>query len=145
MNNVTLVGRLVQAPELRFIANTGTPVASFTLAVNREYSKNGERQADFIDIQVWNKQAEVCSQYLEKGSLVSVQGSIRIDSYEDQSGVKRRSFRINASRVEFLSTRNMNNNNTNQENPPQFEPSFEPPSGLDPMGFTAIDDDEMPF
>ena len=144
MNNVTLVGRLTQAPELRFVPNIGTPVASFTLAVNREFTgKNGERQADFIDIQVWNKQAEVCSQYLEKGNLVSVQGSIRIDSYEDQSGIRRRSFKINASRVEFLTPKSSNNDKPKDIS--EFTPHFEPPQGLDPMGFTAINDDEIPF
>ena len=100
MNNVVLVGRLTRDPEMRFVPNTGTAVTTFSIAIDRDYtSQNGERQTDFLDIQVWNKQAETCNEYLKKGNMVCVQGSIRTDSYTDQNGVKRRSFRINANRV----------------------------------------------
>lgn len=148
MNNVSLVGRLTQDVEMRYVPGTGTPVASFTIAVDRDFTtRDGERQADFIDIQVWNKQAETCEKYLSKGQMVGIQGSIRIDSYTDNQGVRRRSFRINANRVQFLTPKNGTNNSNvgaNQEND-QFTPSFEPPQGLDPNGFQAIEDEEIPF
>lgn len=145
MNNVTLVGRLTQDVEMRYVPGTGTPVANFTLAVDRDFTdKDGNRQADFIDIQVWNKQAETCEKYLAKGHMVGITGSIRIDSYTDNQGVRRRSFRINANRVQFLTPKG-NGNTGNIQEEQQFTPSFEPPQGLDPNGFQAIDDEDIPF
>ena len=140
MNSVVLVGRLAQDPELRYIAGTGMPVATFTLAVNREFTnKKGEREVDFIDIQAWNKQAETVANYLKKGNMVSVNGSIRVENYMDKNGNNRRSFRINANRVEFLIT-DRQPKATNQMKEPTFEPSF----GED-FDFTAIDDTDLPF
>ena len=140
MNSVGLVGRLAQDPELRYIAGTGMPVATFTLAVSREFTdKNGERGVDFIDIQAWNKQAETVANYLKKGNMVSVNGSIRVETYTDREGNRRRSFRINASRVEFLIT-DRQPKTTNQMKEPTFEPSF----GED-FEFTALDDTDLPF
>ena len=143
MNNVVIVGRLTRDVELRFVPSTGTAVANFTLAVDRDFAnRDGSRDTDFLDIQVWNKQAETCAQYLSKGHLVSVQGSIRTESYTDNLGNKRRAWRINANRVQFLTPKG-NNGNTQTSNPPVFEPNFE--EQLDPNGFSAIDDDDMPF
>ena len=140
MNSVVLVGRLAQDPELRYIAGTGMPVATFTLAVSREFTnKKGEREVDFIDIQAWNKQAETVANYLKKGNMVSVNGSIRVETYTDKEGNRRRSFRINANRVEFLIT-DRQPKTTNQMKEPTFEPSF----GED-FEFTAIDDTDLPF
>ena len=140
MNSVVLVGRLAQDPELRYIAGTGMPVVTFTLAVGREFTdKNGERGVDFIDIQAWNKQAETVANYLKKGNMVSVNGSIRVETYTDREGNRRRSFRINANRVEFLIT-DRQPKTTNQMKEPTFEPSF----GED-FDFTAIDDTDLPF
>ncbi len=133
MNNAILVGRLTRDPELRYIAGTGTPVAHFTIAVDREFTgKDGKKETDFIDIQVWNKLAENCANYIGKGSLVGVQGAIRVENYM-KDDEKRRSWRVNANRVQFLSTSKKDN-----------ESSFEP-SGLDPQAFQAIDDDDIPF
>ena len=142
MNSVVLVGRLAQDPELRYIAGTGMPVVTFTLAVGREFTdKNGERGVDFIDIQAWNKQAETVANYLKKGNMVSVNGSIRVENYMDKNGNNRRSFRINANRVEFLIT-------DRQPNKPQQKPTiesiFEPSFGED-FEFTAVDDTDLPF
>ena len=142
MNQVTLIGRLTRDVELRYIAGSGQAVANFSLAVDREFvDKDGKRGTDFIDIQVWGKSAENCANYIGKGSLVAVRGSIRVDTYQNQQGENRRSFRINADRVQFLDNRR--NNTSDEKKEPNFEPTFEP-QGLDPMGFSAIDDD-MPF
>lgn len=144
MNNVTLVGRLTRDVEVRFVPGTGNKVCNFTIAVDRDFTQaDGNRATDFIDIQVWNKQADTCENYLKKGHLVSIQGSIRIDSYTDQLGTKRKSFRINANRVQFLTPKGSSFNN--KDNVPSFEPSFDAPQGLDPQGFQAIEDDDMPF
>lgn len=145
MNNVVLVGRLTQDPELRYVAGTGTPVCTFTLAVNREFvDRNGQRGTDFIDIQVWNGQAESTANYVKKGNMVSVNGSIRVESYTDNNGIRRRSFRINANRVEFLITDRQENKVMPQQGTPvpQFEPSF---SADFETSFSAIEDEDIPF
>mgnify|MGYP003733057467 CR=1 FL=1 len=110
MNNVILIGRLTRDPELRYLANTGTPVATFNLAVDRELSREkklemeskGQPTADFINIIVWGKQAENCANYLKKGRLVAVSGRIQSRSYEGKDGTKRYITEVVASRVEFL-------------------------------------------
>lgn len=113
MNCVTLIGRLTRNPELKTF-NSGTSLATFTLAVDREFrNKNNEKETDFIDIQVWGKTAENCCNYIGQGSLVGVQGSIRIESYQDQQGNNRKSTKINANSVKFLDSKNKQNNNNN--------------------------------
>lgn len=143
MNHVVLVGRLTRDPELRFTPGDGIPIVNFTLAINRGYkNKEGKSEADFIFIEAWNKQAENIAQYCSKGSLVSVQGNLRVETYMHQEQ-KRSITKVRANYVEFLSSSNSNNNNL--EGAPTFTPSFEAPAGLDPNGFQAIDDDEIPF
>ena len=110
MNLVVLIGRLTRDPELRYIPNSGTPVATFTLAVDRELSKDkrqeveskGQPTADFINIVVWGKQAENCANYLKKGKLAAVSGRIQSRTYEDKEGNRRYATEVVASRVEFL-------------------------------------------
>ena len=134
MNNVVLVGRLTRDPELKYIPGNGTAVANFAIAVDREFTgKDGKKETDFIDIQVWGKSAENCANYIGKGSLVAIQGSIRVDSYQDQDGNNRKITRVNANRVQFLdSKKDKQENNT--------MPGFEP------QGFQQVDDsDEIPF
>lgn len=136
LNNVILVGRLTKDPELIYIAGSGTPVANFSIAVDREFtSKDGKKETDFIDIQVWGKSAENCANYIGKGSLVAINGSLRIDIYQNQAGENRKATRVNASRVQFLDSR---------KGKSESEPSFVP-EGLDPQGFQAINDDDIPF
>ena len=106
MNNVVLVGRLTRDVELKYIPGSGTPVANFAMAVDREFTgKDGKKETDFIDIQVWGKSAENCANYIGKGSLVAIQGSIRVDSYQDQEGNNRKMTRVNANRVQFLDSK----------------------------------------
>ena len=90
MNKVILSGRLVRDPEIRY-TQTGKAVASFTLAVNRRFSRNTnqEQTADFIPIIVWDKLAEICSKYLFKGSQVLIEGRMQIRNYDAQDGSKR--------------------------------------------------------
>ena len=86
MNNIILTGRLTKDVEMRYIPVTGTPVATFTLAVQRDYiKKDGTRDVDFIPVEVMGKVAEFCKNYLSKGRLVAVQGSIRVDRYQDKN------------------------------------------------------------
>lgn len=82
LNNISLCGRTTREFELRYIG-TGTAVATNTIAVERDYkNKNGEYETDFINIEVFGKSAEFASNYIEKGNLVTVNGSLRIDKYE---------------------------------------------------------------
>lgn len=110
MNLVVLIGRLTRDPELRYIANSGTPVATFTLAVDRELSKEkrqemeskGQPTADFINIIIFGKSAENCAMYLQKGRLAAVKGRLQSRSYEAKDGTKRYITEVVATRVEFL-------------------------------------------
>ena len=138
MNHVVLVGRLTRDPELRYIAGNGTPVANFTIAIDREFTtKEGKKETDFIDIQVWGKSAENCANYIGKGSLVGIQGSIRIEKYE-KDGERRTFTKINANKVQFLDSKKDKQENKN------FTPNFNP-TGLNIDEFEAIHNDDIPF
>ena len=110
MNSVILIGRLAKDPELRFVPGSGMAVANFTLAVDKgltkekkqEFESQGKPTADFIRIVVWGKQAENCSQYLSKGKLVAIQGSIQTGTYKSPSGETRYTTEVLTNRVEFL-------------------------------------------
>lgn len=137
MNNVVLVGRLTRDIELRYIAGSGTPVANFAIAVDREFTtKDGKKETDFIDIQVWGKSAENCANYIGKGSLVAIQGSIRIEKYE-KDGERRTFTKINANKVQFLESKKDKQGNS-------FTPNFNP-TGLNANDFEAITDNDIPF
>ena len=98
LNRVILIGRLTHDPELRYTQN-GTAVCRFTLAVNRRYNRE---QADFIDIVTWRGLAENCANYLGKGRLAAVEGSIQVRTYETQEGQKRKVTEVIADDVRFL-------------------------------------------
>jgi single-strand DNA-binding protein len=102
LNRIVLIGRLTRDPELRFTA-TGTAVANFTLAVDRQRpNSQGEREADFIRIIVWGKQGETCSNHLGKGRLVAVDGRLQVRTYQAQDGQNRTSAEVVAENVRFL-------------------------------------------
>ena len=121
MNNIILTGRLTKDVEMRYIPVTGTPVATFTLAVQRDYlKKDGTRDVDFIPVEVIGKIAEFCKNYLSKGRLVAVQGSIRVDRYQDKNTQEFRVFtKVSARSVQALdkkpSTNNTSNNNKSEK------------------------------
>ncbi len=110
MNRVMLIGRLTAKPELRY-TGSNVPFARFTLAVNRAFSgANGQRETDFINIVIWRKQAENVCNYLDKGSLVSVEGRIQTGSYDDKDGNKRYTTDVVADSVQFLETKSQSQN-----------------------------------
>ncbi len=86
MNKVILMGRLTKDPELRYTGGNTTAVATFTLAVNRRFAKDGERKADFINIVAWDKTAEFCSKHFTKGLQVVVVGRIQTRTWDDNEG-----------------------------------------------------------
>ena len=103
LNRIVLIGRLTKDPELRY-TQSGKAVCTFTLAVDRPYlANNGNREADFINIVVWNTTAENCAQYLAKGKLAAVDGRLQIRSYDGQDGQRRYVTEVIADNVQFLS------------------------------------------
>ena len=105
LNHIVIMGRLTRAPELRQ-TQTGTPVASFTLAVERDYaSQGGERETDFIDIVAWRSTAEFAAKYFVKGQLVAVSGRLQIRDWTDTDGHKRRNAEVVADSVYFAESK----------------------------------------
>ncbi|MEZ4156380.1 MAG: single-stranded DNA-binding protein [Candidatus Paceibacterota bacterium] len=102
LNKAYIIGRLTADPQLRS-TKTGQSVASFSVATNRYWTKDGQRQeeTEFHNIVVWGKQAETAAQYLKKGQEALVEGRIQTRNYEDQSGNKRYVTEIIADRVQF--------------------------------------------
>lgn len=131
LNRIVIIGRLTRDPELRSTAN-GTPVATFTLAVDRSFkTQSGEKETDFIPVVVWRQLAETCGRYLSKGKLAAVDGRLQIRSYQAQDGTKRTAAEVVAENVRFLSPKD---------------------SGSDRSGYTPDDPevemtplDDMPF
>ena len=144
MNDVNLIGRLTKDPELKYIPGSGTAVSKFTLAVDRGLSKakkselkeQGKPTADFIRIIVWGKQAENCANYLAKGRLVAIQGSIRTNSSRDEAGNVSYYTDVNAFKVEFLEWGDKKNDSSNK--------GFG--EDISPDDFSSVeDDDDIPF
>ena len=169
MNKVFLIGRLTRDPELRYTGNN-TAVASFTIAVNRTYTNQaGEREADFIPVVVWRRQAESVKNYLSQGSQVAVEGRIQVRNYDDQNGQRRYVTEVIADSVEFIGskrdnqssgTSNYNNqsalaqsNQPAEPTPYDFkdEPSSNSGTDISSNPFAdfgasiEIDDNELPF
>jgi len=102
LNKIILIGRLTKDPELRYTPG-GVAVAHLVLAVDRPFTnKQGERETDFIDVVVWQKQAENCANFLGKGRLVAVEGRLQIRSYDDNQGIRRKAAEVIADNVRFL-------------------------------------------
>ena len=127
MNKICLVGRLTKDVELKYTPNN-MAIGRFTLAVNRQYSKEGQQTADFIPTVVFGKVAENCSKYIGKGRLVSVSGRLQSRTWDDQDGKRHYMYEVAADEVQFL-------DRAKEEQ--DFTPSNEP----DPFG----EDDGLPF
>lgn len=112
------MGRLTRDPELRTTANQ-IPVCTFTLAVDRRFKNaNGERQADFIPVVVWRKQAEFCSRYFSKGSRMALVGSMQTRSWDDPEGKRQYKTEVVADEVYFAESKSRDSNsNSNTEQP----------------------------
>ncbi len=150
LNRVVLIGRLTKDPELRYTSN-GTAVATFTLAVDRNYTnQQGERQADFLNIVVWRQLAELCANYLKKGRLTAVEGSVQTRNYENQEGRKVYVTEIVADNVRFLeSNRDRGESGSYPSSPPKEFGGQQNrrDNNQDPFAGETIDisDDDLPF
>ncbi len=136
LNRTVLVGRLTKDPDFR-TTPSGVSVATFTLAVNRNFkNKDGEQQADFINCVVFSKQAENVKNYLSKGSLAGIDGRLQSRSYENKEGNRVFVTEVVCDSVQFLETKN---NNQSQQQRGQAPAQDNP--------FTNTDDDlsDLPF
>ncbi len=109
MNKVILIGRLTKDIELRY-TQMGNAVANFTLAVDRMPDQNGQKQADFISVTVWNKQAENLAKYMSKGSLIAIEGSIQTRNYENNEGKRVCVTEVFAQHIKYLQPKKDDNN-----------------------------------
>ncbi|AWW28372.1 MULTISPECIES: single-stranded DNA-binding protein [unclassified Acetobacterium] len=143
MNKVNLVGRLTRDPEVKN-TTTGKAVATFTLAVDRRFkNKDGQKEADFVPIVVWGKQAEFVGQYLSKGSQIGVSGRLQVRSYDGQDGQRRYVTEVVADEVYFISTKRKENNGSN---PNGLSPEMgNGVMGLDEDFHLMADEDDIPF
>lgn len=140
LNNVVLMGRLTADPELKQTQN-GVSVLSFGIAVDRDYTQQGEdRQADFINIVAWRQTAEFISRYFTKGQMIALKGSIQTRSYEDKQGNKRTAFEVVADKVYFCGGKN--DKNSNQKPQSNNTDGFDDFDGFEEIG---SNDDDLPF
>ncbi|HFN9487017.1 TPA: single-stranded DNA-binding protein [Staphylococcus aureus] len=138
LNRVVLVGRLTKDPELRSTPN-GVNVGTFTLAVNRTFTNaQGEREADFINVVVFKKQAENVKNYLSKGSLAGVDGRLQTRSYDNKEGRRVFVAEVVADSVQFLEPKNNNKQNNQQHN-------GQTQTGNNPFDNTEEDFSDLPF
>lgn len=141
MNNIVLIGRLVNDPELKYVGESNNPVTNFRIAVSRNYkTKDGIVESDFINIEIWGKKAETCGQYLQKGRLIAVDGCLRIDKYKTPEGDNKSITKVRANDIKFLDNTSKKTNNKNYYDSSQvFEESSTSNTELE------ISDDEIPF
>ena len=122
MNRVMLIGRLTTKPELRY-TGSNVPYSRFSIAVNRTFSNNqGQRETDFINIVVWRKQAENVCNFLDKGSLVAVEGRLQTGNYDDKDGNKRYTMDVVGDNVQFLESKGQSQNRANSSSSYDYEP-----------------------
>ena len=150
MNKIMLIGRLTKDPELRY-TQSGTAVASFTLAVDRRFSnQNGERETDFINCVAWNKSAEFVANYFHKGKQMALEGRLQVRSYDGNDGQRHWVTEVVAEQVEFVGGKNdrgSNNNNSSSGN----DGANNQNSGSNPdqeLGWgeeIVFDDQDLPF
>jgi single-strand DNA-binding protein len=126
LNNCIFLGRLTADPEAK-TTQSGATYTNFTIAVDRDYSKGEEKQADFINCVAFSKSAEFVAKWFKKGSPIVVVGRLEMDRYTDKDGNKRTSYKINAREVSFV------------PNTKQTEDTNETPN------FTEIPDNDLPF
>ena len=135
MNKVCLIGRLTKDPEVRYTQSNNTLVATFNIAVNRRFAKEGEeKQADFITIVAWAKTGEFCSNYFKKGQQVGICGRIQTRTWEDEQGQKHYATEVVAEEVCFADSKKENSSS---------DPFANNTFGTDNFDVTSGDD--LPF
>ena len=132
INNVTLMGRLTAAPELK-ITQSGTNVTAFCIAVERRFQqKDGEKQSDFINCVAWRNTAEFITRYFSKGDMIAVTGEIQTRKYKDKDGNNRVAFEVIIDNVSFCGGKNGGNGS---ETAPKSNDNIN----------ANVDDEDLPF
>ena len=151
LNHITIMGRLTRDPELRY-TQSQTPVASFTLAVDRDFGgrDSGEKQTDFIDCVAWRSTAEFVSKYFAKGSMAVVSGRLQIRDWTDREGGKRRSAEVVVDNIYFGESRRRDSSEGSSYDSRSSYSSYEAPRSASPAPsspFSDLDDGdgELPF
>lgn len=165
LNHITIMGRLTRDPELRY-TQTQTPVASFTLAVDRDFGgrDGGEKQTDFIDCVAWRQTAEFVSKYFQKGSMAVVSGRLQSRKWQDRDGNNRTSWEVNTDNIYFGESRRRDGDSSGNYGSSYGEPRYSEPRYNNeqrysrddrydsaprsaPSSFTELDDGdgELPF
>ena len=151
LNHITIMGRLTRDPELRY-TQSQTPVASFTLAVDRDFGNRdgGEKQTDFIDCVAWRSTAEFVSKYFQKGSMTVVSGRLLIRDWTDREGGKRRSAEVVVDNIYFGESRRRDSSEGSSYDSRSSYSSYEAPRSPSPAPsspFSDLDDGdgELPF
>ena len=138
LNHITLMGRIVRDIELRR-TNSGKAVASFTVAVDRDFSQGDQKETDFIDCVAWQKTGEFVDKYFSKGSMIVVAGRLQIRSWNDKDGNKRRTAEVVADNVYFGESKSQESRGTQA---PSYG-GYTPPAN----DYATLDDDDaqLPF
>ena len=131
LNCIVLMGRLTKDPELRYTPSQ-TPVATFTLAVDRDFKKGEEKQVDFIDCVAWKSTGEFAARNFSKGMLCVVEGRLQIRAWEDNAGNKRRNAEVIVDNLYFCGSRPKDE----MEKPPRDDPF---------KTISSEDDGDLPF
>ena len=131
MNKVVIIGRLTKDPELKYTPGNGTAVTTINLAVDRRFSKDEKKEADFIPVVIWGKSAEATAQHMRKGLLMGIAGRIQTRSYEHKDGYKVYVTEVVAEEVQFLQWAKDSDTSSS--------------SGSDYEDMTPVDDGDIPF
>ena len=146
LNHITIMGRLTRDPELRR-TGSGVAVASFSVAVDRDFGKNenGEKETDFIDCVAWRQTGEFVSKYFTKGSMIVVSGRLQIRSWNDKDGNKRRTAEVVADNLYFGDSRRDADAGANFGG--NAYGSYAAPASAPASDFAMLDDDDaqLPF
>ena len=151
LNRIILMGRLTADPELR-TTPSGVSVASFSIAVERNYQSNGERQTDFINCVAWRQTGEFISRFFQKGRMIAVEGSLQTRRYEDKTGAKRTAYDVVVDQAYFADSKS-SQSDSNATPFPTEPPKFDEPERGNSLSvgdfgnFEEIetDDGDLPF
>ena len=124
-----IVGNLTRSPESRVVGDSA--VCNFDVAVNRDYKRDGQPEADFFRVAAWGKTGENCQKYLDKGRKVAVTGEVSCRAYDGKDGTPKASMEVHANKVEFLS--------------PKQDAGAQTDTASDMAGFSDIQSDDIPF
>ena len=148
LNHIVIMGRLTRDPELRY-TQSQLPVATFRVAVDRDFGRGEEKQTDFIDCVAWRSTGEFVSKYFQKGSMAIVSGRLQMRDWTDKEGNKRTAYEVVADNVYFAESKNASGPSTGARYESQIPQYNEAPPAFSNAGAgdfeEIVGDDELPF